>query len=407
MYLRAVVAVVLGLMLAGCSPDVGTTDWAAIPTDSAGVLFVDNRGSAPRWLDLSERSSIGSIDGAAPGSELFQVNTIDVDGDRLLLTSEISKVSTFTEDGPGPSFGGRGQGPQEFSMLLGAFWSGDEIVAFDGQLMKVVIFALDSDSAAVFSSGPLEGYSEAWPMGVFGEKLFVRAMEPVTEGAPGSTLPKLGSVFALDLSAHEWSDLSARVTNGSVLADRSGRPISNELDTVGFARLNSDSTYLVALGPNYRIEERTLSGQLVRVISREFLPVEVDRDDYRKAAERRAEDSPDPGYLEGLLEQLPDLPTIPPVYLVVPNEDGGFWAQRRDLYKNPMRQLVGGSSDWFEPEPRTYDRFDSDGAYSGSVRLPDGEVIRDSGRDWISVIRRDELGVEYVVIYDVVGDEGA
>ena len=78
-------------------------------------------------------------------------------------------------------------------------------------------------------------------------------------------------------------------------------------------------------------------------------------------------------------------PTVPPVTLLVPAQDGTLWLRREDMGGDSIRWDVVGR----------------EGTRVGRLRLPREHRVVAAAGNTMAAIERDEFGVEYVVRYEL------
>ena len=76
---------------------------------------------------------------------------------------------------------------------------------------------------------------------------------------------------------------------------------------------------------------------------------------------------------------------------IVVTEDGGAWVMR----------LKGPPADWDAERPTRYDAFGTDGRWRGLAEVPSCFRLFEIGADYVLGLRRDDLGVEFVELYEL------
>jgi len=162
-------------------------------------------------------------------------------------------------------------------------------------------------------------------------------------------------------------------------------------------------------GEEYRIDVFNLNGALVRRITRSHSPRAISqelledfetrvRGHYRTlgGGPRRDEE------MERIIEtrvSLIRVDHLPPTGRLLVGPAGTCWVERRDLDESPglreFERSFGRVTD--EPKPTTWEVFESSGAYSASVQLPEAFEPHVVSENSVLGVLRDELDVEYVV----------
>jgi hypothetical protein len=174
------------------------------------------------------------------------------------------------------------------------------------------------------------------------------------------------------------------------ITDEDGRGVMN---TPPFAR--NATTALrenrVVVGPQrgFELLEMDPAGRLLRVLripdrERAVGPEEVEA--YIQGRLRTAPPARHPG-IRRSLESMPLPETLPPYGAIQGDTEGNLWV---------------GSWAMYPETADAWEVFDPTGVWLGTVRTPAGFEPWDIGGDWILGVQRDELEVEYVVLYPIL-----
>jgi len=171
------------------------------------------------------------------------------------------------------------------------------------------------------------------------------------------------------------------------LTEEDGRGVMN---TPPFAR-NTTATIrgdrvVVGTQSRYELSELSPEGVLRRVIripGRERAVGAEELETYIQSRLRAAPPERHPE-IRRSLEGMPIPERMPPYGALQADSRGNLWVGAWAMY----------------PEiARSWDVFDTTGAWLGAVPLPPGFDPRDIGDDWVLGVERDELDVESVVVY--------
>jgi len=385
-------------ILVGCqSPAVRTK--VARERDSAGVHIVENLG-APRtgpWhLDPEPLLTIGSPAGD-PDQILEQVSgalrlsgqqTVVADGGRLELLFYDDSGRLMRR------VGGRGGGPGEFESLewLSRYGS-DSILALDVRNQRVSYF----DAAGNFGRSVRLTSNARIPfprgVGFFEDGSFLaipgmyqlggdppiraeRAAEPLFRISPdGSSATELGVFPGIE-----------RVivpTGPARRLERRRRPFGRE---TAFAA--AGNRFYAADNETYEIRVYSETGRLLEIIRKEGAQRTLTDADIRAFEDSvlRVSNGTDRRQLTVFLDQLPPHPETYPAFAaeLLVDTDLDLWVRE----SAPLRT-----------QESVWSVFSREGALIGIVELPVRVRLLDVGNNYVLVLRRDDLDVEYVELY--------
>lgn len=389
-------ALLATVVLAACS-DAGVGDIGfTVSTDSLGIVHAENRGSGswmPEqvWQIGTPTVRIGSLD----GSEEFAFGRISdvavaVDGRVYVLDFQARTVRVFSADGAFLFRIGRaGEGPGEFSWPDAlAFTPDGSLAVRDVRLFRITLFSADGAYLRDFRIQrpypQMAGGENFWILedGTFMDRLSVTLAVASTDslaltryasdGAPEDTLlvAETRSVIATVLRGD-----GAAI--GGVPIPFSPRPV---------LAVAPDGRIARGFGREYRIEVLDRSGRVARIVTRSVDRVAVtapERDSVLGAMRLLAAELATGGTLEKF-----ELPTTkPPITHIFADASGHWWvgAQRvPPRFEPPM------------PHPDSFDVFDTEGRFLGSVAT--SFRILEIGENYVAGVEDDSLGVSRVVV---------
>jgi hypothetical protein len=420
-----VAAAALLPLLIGCGAG-GSVDGAARFTvrDSAGVQLVHNAGSGEAVLPLREELRLGAIDGPEH-LQFFRIFGIAVDanGRLYVVNSGSGELRVFERDGRYVrSMGRSGSGPGEFEFLSTVFLAGDTVVATDSRLNRATFF----DTA-----GTLLGTQ---PLMLGSTQLILRGRS--ADGWLLSSYEQRGWSYQIGVPRQDttllallssWVDLerapvpALRIPGRRMYGIQSPRAMTANaplwepqpefaLDGLGRIHLSAGSSYVIdtfVLAASSADGGAAVPATLVRRLTREHVPVAVtDALTNRYFAEVQtyydtataAGSEADIGRAAQLgRRSLPRPEALPPLRRIRAARDGALWVERPDLVDDPV------SLEWTRGAARStsWDVFDSDGRFIGTVELPPRFRVYAVDTDWVVGVLPDELGVEHVVRWQV------
>lgn len=404
--LRAItLALVLALSLlpVACAPgDAGGP--RVTQRDSAGVTLVFNTGSAPTdgggWEVADTPSlSIGTVEGDE-AYQLFGVSGAHrfADGRIAVVNAGSREVRIFDRRGKHlVTFGQRGGGPEEFEMPVLAGALGDTLLVVDQAQHRMTFLHPDSGFLGIVRiSDEVGGYLN--PAGTFagGEVVFGGAFD----------MRRIGELHNGVNRAHTFYRASA--LDGSLAADFGDkygadffiRDLEGEGRAAQPALIPFGRTPMAAVSPRYfffsdqaryEIEVYKDSGALVRLIRLEQEPVAVTAEDGERYIQDMVDQAGggDPSQASAIRALLGDIPlpeTFPPHGELRGDYADGLWVQD---FQRPGA------------ENRAWNVVDDTGALVGRVTLPERFNPLQIEADYILGLGWDEMGVEYVRLYDL------
>jgi len=388
----------------GCGA-AGAAD--AIVRDSAGVRIVESRG--PAWDDGREWRlspepvvSIGAVD-AEPEYQLFGVRALTRLGDGTIVLANAGSQEIRWYDRHGRflrSAGSEGSGPGEFTALgwLGVL-PGDSVVAFDGRLRRLSLFA--PDGTFVRSSVPQAEGKPGLDYPVFlaamadGSLLAfgrVLELEGMSEGplrvpmvvyrfdVDGALLDSLGTVYGWE------TQVVIRRSAGTVAMTIGDRPFARNTALTAWG-----DRYVVGTPTSYELTVHRLNGSLlaiVRLLRDNAAVTAADIEAYKSLMLENIDDENQRRARRQELDDL-DFPAEAPAFgsVILVDTEGDLWVS--EFF---VRIDQGMAWQVFGPDYRLL----------GTVRTPARFAPRYIGDDIVLGVWRDELDVEYVQGYALI-----
>jgi hypothetical protein len=412
----AAVAILVGACGSG---DPGDPAYTVGVLDSAGVQIVRNPGEG-RWGSESpwrfeEDLRIGGLE--APAEEQFgNVSStggvaVGPDGEILVLDAHSREIRAFSAQGVYQgAFGGPGQGPGEFGSAVGTVLTGVDgaIVVPDIENQSVHRFDATGsylDSPRMRVAGPEFGAFLPLRWGRLGSGPLVAQVRSIRSVDVGESfsIAEFDLLLALDESGVPSDTVLSMKTGGTISGPEEGReiPLITLFAPEPVWATRPPDQIVTSRTDAYRLTVFDESGQLKRIIERNVRPIVID--EYEKASiiqalgRRLSSLNPAAGQFIDLQEFLVIADTYPLLVGVLSGPEGTIWVRRS---KDPQAaiatfegleinlQLLGGD---------VLDVFDADGAFLGSMDMPDRfhPILWDG--DALLGIHRDELDVQSVV----------
>lgn len=366
--------------------------------DSAGVRIVESRGRRPSWtwhLADSPDVTIGSANG--PTLTRFDgiVGAVRLaDGRIVVADGGNSELRFFDAHGrPLLAVGRSGSGPGEFRELvrLGVF-SADSLYTYDDDLGRLSVFD-DSGHFArsihfppdVVPFGDVRPTRDGGFLGTDGLPFY-----PLKHASEGRDTVHF---MAFDSQGREQQPVADVLGRRFFIATgcngRHGVGQSPFSPAVSWL-VAADDLY-VARGDRFQVDVFSLEGKLQAIIRR----------DHPLVADSAAIVTRYKQYLLSLwgsaaracgmrlLEQEFRFPRVLPAYsAVLLDPDGNLWVERF----RPAEPVI---------HTVRWDVFAPDGAFRGTVAMPNDFDAFDIGRDYVLGRWKDSLGVEYVRLYSL------
>ena len=385
------------LAAAGCAEVEGRDDGFELRTDSLGVIHATNRGEGAwtddeRWRIGEPTFRVGSLDGAEEVT-FGRISDVAVgpDGRIYVLDFQAQDIRVFGSDGEFLfRFGRPGEGPGEFSWPDGLEFTQDGSIAVrDARLFRITLFSPDGVYLRDFRIQRPYPQTDAHSANYF----WITNDDVIVDRVSIS----IGIASADSLALARYSTAGAALDTLIVAETRSAivTVTRNGLAMAGLSipfsprpivAVGPDGRIARALGDTYRIEVLDQNGRVERVITREVETVTVtaaERDSLTVAMRESAREMAEGGTLEEF-----EFPTTKPAITHVFADAAGNWwvgAQREPNRFAPPT-----------PHPRSFDVFDAEGRFLGSVETP--FRILEIGNDYVAGVADNELGVSFAVV---------
>lgn len=360
--------------VSACTGDSGVPGRYAV-RDSAGIEIVSNFIAGGWSLEevpqFVEELRIGTVDGDSL-YQFGQISGLDVDenGDVYVLDSQARHVRVFDEAGTFlRTIGRSGQGPGEFRTPLMLAVLQDGLHVFDLGNRRIQRFDRDGHDQGTVPIVLEDGLSV--PFRRLPDNQILRLWGPVL-ATPGD-----GQNDLLVRETIEGAVIDTVLTLPSILS-RPRNPRNAPVPVWTVAKEN----VLLATSSEFRIEERSLEGDVLRIITLDVVP------------------SPIPSATqEEMLAALPEIlrtdatiyPEYPVISSIMEGPEGTIWVEGPVVNETES-----------EPSDKWY-VFDASGRYLGLLETPIGFSPSAMRNDRFYGTQKDDLGVQYVVRLRVDG----
>ncbi len=374
----------LATLLCACAPPVDGPP-AVVVRDSAGIAIVESFrpawGDSARWridpeplIDLAES-------GTGDPHNFYGVRSVRrlSDGSLVVANRGSNEIRMFSAEGAFVrSAGGNGEGPGEFSNLQQIVLAGDSIIARDIR-SRVALFGPDLEHIrtlqlddyvsdlrylgdGIMVVQAVMHFPELYGLVRYPEALLPYDLEGTRGDSIGST-PGAESYVTEILSGTPLFVKRALVEThgGRIYAGASDRMQIEELDSLG------DTVRILRI-PDFPL---SLTAEQVEVERRARLDIPLPQGVTSL-----------PPHLVEALENMPSPETRPAYRSMRVDPTGAIWLR-------PFRGFSeeGGPEDW--------QVLDADGAWLGSVEVPEDFRVMDIGIDEILGVWTDELDVQH------------
>ena len=399
------------LACAACSDGGEVPEAIAEVVDSAGVTIVTSAPGDVVYAEMAEEPTLSF--GALEGPEVFLFARIasvarDAEGNLIVADIGAGEIRVFGADGGHlRSFGGRGEGPGEFRVLVGAWPSaGGRIVAADRQLGRITEY---DAMGALTGTATLSGVGEMsylTPIGLAGPEIFLSRIRVLAmPSGVESPVQALEEAFEADMGPPEYFlryrldgalvDTLTQLPGPKMSSSTSGSggAMRIELLRVPFSPEPSatGSVHGVAVtgGSDYEVSLFDEAGALSRIARLTEAPtIRTDEhlEGYVRSFGGRERDEAEVREMTAMYEELP-LPSSLPAYTDLRFADTGeLWARRYS-----ERGAIA----------LRWDIFGTDGGYRGRVEIPASFRIEEVSRGQLVGVFRDELDVQRVEVRDL------
>lgn len=393
--------VLVNLLHPGCSPEAAPGPQATI-RDSAGVAIIENRGSVradvPAWRTSAEPLvTIGSLDGPE-GEQLFRVRGAFrlQDGRIAVGNAGTNEVRIYRADGNHlRTLGGEGEGPGEFSFVRLAGTWGDSLVVLDRRLRRVSVLHPDEGFARSFTPQEAVGQYLLGGWALQGGTLLIQDLflgdenESMVDGYQRSPVP----LTLCDREGSLVADLGELPGADQFLStQRTDHGIATVLLSVPFGRspqiaVSGDRIFFGSQD-SYELGVYAPDGDLRRLIRLDRSQIPLSEADLAAFIESDVADR-DPSVgpeRRRQLEEMPRMEFLPPHGAIHADAQGYFFVEEYRLPGDDIPVL---------------NVFDPEGRLTGRLTLPAGLQILEIGEDYVLGLVQDEMGVEYLSLYEL------
>jgi hypothetical protein len=378
----------------------GESRWAGTMTDSAGVMIVENRGSAPLdgggWGIASEPDvAIGAVEGDT-AYQFFGISGAHrtAEGRFVVVNAGSRDVRVYDAGGKFVrSFGRRGGGPEEFEMPVLAGVSHDTLIVVDQAHHRLSMVHAEAGIVRVARVADDVG-AFLNPVGAFGngDVVFGGALDMArTQLQQG--LNRAHTFYrSCDPDGALVADFGHQMGADFFIQRMGPRGPETPPALVPFGRVPlgavAPERFYFGAQDGWEVEAYDPSGSLVRLIRLDRDPVAVTEADTRQYIDDMT------GSITGergvrmreMLSEIPVPDVFPPYGVLEADALGYLWVAD---YAPPGKAAS------------TWTIFDADGRLAGRVTTPPNVAILEIGADYLLGVYRDELGVEYLHQYAV------
>jgi hypothetical protein len=371
--------------------------------DSAGVAIVENAygswSEAQAWRVAAEPSvDIGELEGAEP-YQLFRVSgAVRLSDGRIVAGNGGShELRYFDAQGRYLKSAGReGGGPGEFEGVGAPIAvGGDSIAVYDWNLRRISLWDPDGNFVRSFGIQFSSGSPVAvGPLGD-GSWLFSKAFS-FSPGEITTVVRDTAAYFRFDQrgelidSIGRFASLEYFLQSSAQAAWATSLPFGR-----GFATAVASGGFYHGITDRYEILRYGLAGQVERVVRKVHRPVPVAEADVERYKAERVENASSDNWrrrLERMFAEVPVPSTMPAFQTFEVDVLGYLWVAE---YERPGADV------------QRWSVFDSEGRLLGTVETPSGLAVHQIGVDFLLASWEDDLGVEYVRLYDLTrGREG-
>jgi hypothetical protein len=398
----------IALGTSACADGTRSGDSSTV-RDSAGIEIVESRAPAWNGEDWQVADEPTVRIGLVEGDPAYLFANVEgavflADGRIAVADRGSSQLRFYSSSGAYERFaGGPGEGPGELGYIRDLERCGaDSLYVFEIDYQNVVFGA---DGQYLREARPYDQNSpdrrpyllrcatNGYYAAVGWEDLtgpptvgFYRAEARAWILAPSHSQPSEPIVSIEDAGLSIITDLGPVLSSERVGTERGSRP--HPFGRATQIAITPTALYL-GTGETPEVRRFTFSGRLERIVrwSGEGLEItEADIAAYREA-QLAAVSAADRPAVERGLRELPMPPALPAFQRIEADSDGNLWVQRfRRPGETSMQWLI----------------FDPDGVWLGSVRVPAQFEITDIANNRLLGIARDDLGVERVLVYEII-----
>jgi hypothetical protein len=367
-----------------------------ITRDSAGVAIVESRGSRwsadENWQVAAEPAlRIGSAEGS-PEYQLHRVEGAARPDDGRIVVADAGSGEIRIYDRTGrflSSSGGLGDGPGEYRQITAmGVGPGDSLWVYDFGLRRFTVLRGDGEPVRTVSVGG--ALASVTAVGRLPDGSFVvkESWGSQLHGTVRHGLVRNPVAVARIVRDGRGSDTIATVAGREVfLSSENGRAV---MSAPLFGRSSSAAIHdhLVFVGDQATLEVRVYrpTGDLRRVFRVPDADLRLTGADVARLKQQLlvAEREEDRAAMKAHLDEMAVPATRPAYGILLVDAQGNLWAGEYTRYPaSPQRWTV----------------FSRNGELLGEVTVAEQFKVLQIGADWVLGVGRDELDVEYVMLY--------
>jgi hypothetical protein len=386
---RRAVGLLATVLAAACAgegppPAFTTVDSAEVIVATSTSRAWDVDPGAAWTLDPSPILDLTTT-GTGPAHEFYRVAdaTRLADGRIVVADRGSSQVRLYSAEGASLRVVGRpGDGPGEYRQIASIHaFSGDSLVVYswptrltvlgrDLAFARTVSLGDNAQELHLVEDGFLATLIYPSVLEYEGESRLIREPVPVVRFSFDGTL-----IDTVAIAPGYEEFMVVREEHGGGM-----RPLFGKRTAVAAGR----STFVVGGGDRMAFSERDLTGRLLRETRVEGYPLGVSSAEVQ--AERDAylgTDRPPPAWYREIVAMLPAPETRPAYTELGVDSEGCIWA---GTYQSRVTL----------DQPRTWEVFDPDGAWLGTLETPARFTAFEIGKDYVLGVRYVEFDVEHV-----------
>lgn len=383
----------------GCGTET-STDSPFTSTDSAGVRIVESH--LPLWEGEGLRIDPAPFlrVGQRHGDPAYQFGSVRhalllSDGHIAVTDVQAKQIRLFDAEGRHvKTFGGDGEGPGEFRIVIRAYeYSDDSLAAFDHRLRRVTVFSRSTGGARTLRTPTEENFQ------VFG----LSRGGPFYLYNPGQFRPELQPGRQWDstgIVAMNASDGSSQVVSRLPVIERLIGPGGSRETLIPFGyavQAVSAAGFYWATTDQYEVRFFNQRGRVRRILRRPVEPRPVNADliaayiDAQVEARREWAGEEAASQYRQVLGEAAHGAYVPLFGAAFVDGKGRLWISM---------------STWphLDAPPRRWSVFSPDGIWLGDIEAPEGLRIVDSREGVVLGIWHDELDVPHVQLHRLLGD---
>ena len=366
---------------------------------------------------------MGQVEGD-PASQFFQVYAMaeDADGSIYVGDSQTATVRRFSSTGEFVGqFGGRGQGPGEFTMINALWTHGDSVMVLDWQRGgRLGVFTSAGDLVESWSFRGRAGsqISPVWFSPVLGWLGFNRSGALPSAG-PGDSIVQRDDLRVLfpgsDSAGAVVYELPPRILYRSTTTHGLDWGLFLSRRSFGF---DGEGNLYVTIPREHRVDKFDAAGPLVRSVRAAYEPQPIAATDVENVLElavqvidtsSRIPPNSKAGQRRSIRNRIEEQASYPipttraPLGEIVVAPDGSYWLERADHHDPARREVIQmfGNFAPMRPGPSRWEVVSSEGERLHTVELPARFVPMTATTSTITGVLYDDLDVEYVVRYTI------